>query len=242
MQTLPLKWKKYLMMAEYNLTTIENLEKQIFRFSIDKIADFYYALKKEIIHYEKYLYKNLFVVKLVKNDAYFMLPNIRVHNLNEFNDLSNKLTNNYLSLFDEIWFCKTLIDDSVFSVAGRFCVYETNRYSAQLVEQLWNRSPRLIEIMSNKSDFAYVRAERIEWGRRYKILEIHPSDEINDEKIKTQFYYSMLELERNREKIELFILHLRSFGLEIISIEYKIINGFISFIDWDTNNDSLVLR
>jgi len=241
-QIIPLKWKKYLKMAEYNLTSIEELKKQIFRFPVDNIENFFCTLKKEIQQYEKIIYKNLFVIKLVKNDAFFMLPNIRIHDLNEFNSLYNKLTKNYLNLFDEIWFCKTLVDDSVFSVAGRFCVYGTDRCSAQIVEQLWNRSPRLIETMSDKTDFAYVRAERVEWARRYKILKLHTAAELTEEKIINQFNYSMLEFEKQREKLELFILYLQSFGLEIISIEYKIVNGVISFIDWDTNNDLLVLR
>ena len=238
----PLKWKKYLKLVEYNLTTLKELEKQICRFSINHIDDFFCTLKDEILRQRADSCKNMFVIKLVKNESFYKLPNFRVHDINEFNDVYNRLTKDYKKNFDEIWYCKTLIDDSVFSAAGRFCICETSRYLAQIVEQLWNRSPRLIETMSDNDDFAFVRAERIEWARRYNILELHPSEALSIDKITDQFNYSMLELEKLREKLEIFINYLRSFGLEIISIEYKIINGELFIIDWDTSNDLLVLR
>jgi len=69
----------------------------------------------------------------------------------------------------------------------------------------------------------------------------HPNKQ-QQETIVEEFAESLRILENARHKIEPFVRFLESFGFTAFSLEYKIVRGKLSIIDWDTPDDIKVLE
>lgn len=184
---------------------------------------------------------NFYVVKLIPMNRVYKLPNFRIFNLEDLDNFVNYSLKNDLFEYKEIWFCKTRVDEGVYSISGRITYSDSG---VQTVEQLWNCSARIIEEFNEESNFTYLRASRPGWGYRYMIEKLlTPNGNFtNKEVLLTQFWNSVKEVEKHREQIEIFCDYLEQFQFKIFSLEYKIINGKFSIIDWDSPNDLCVLR
>jgi len=73
-------------------------------------------------------------------------------------------------------------------------------------------------------------------------LHIPKTMDVDPKAILIQFSMSVVEIERNREKLEIFEEYLLQFNYNVFNVEYKILNGKLFFIDWDTPNDGLVIK
>jgi hypothetical protein len=245
LQSDPVKWKKHLKLIEYGLRDYENLTSIMHRYSILSIPALYDAVKQEIMNDVQKSEKAFYIIILVKREQYYKLPNYRVFSMV---DLDNFLPHieERKHLYDELWYCRTLYnnDDNTTSMAGRMSFDYNNRVNIHTIEQVWNKSPRVIEEFNEESQFIFIRASRPSWGYRYNLEHIHIPDkfDVDTTIIKKQFSLATVELERFREKIEIFEEYLLGFGFKIFSIEYLFINGKINIIDWDTPNDRKVLR
>lgn len=245
MNTESLKWKKHLLLVEYCLRDYEDLISEIHRFDKAEVEKLLFELTAELNN-DKLQNRNAFyVIKFVKRDRFYKLPNFRVYHRDDLLTFQSIIALKKYQ-YDELWYCKTVYDNTNIetSVAGRIS-FERELYgNSQIIEQLWNRSPRLIEDYNNSADYIYTRASRNFWGHRYNIEKIHipPSSNVNISDIKLQFATSVIAIEREREKIEIFEEYLSGFQYCSFSLEYKIINGRLFIIDWDTPDDMLVLR
>lgn len=240
--TEPIKWKKHLKLVEYGLREYQDLISEIHRYHILKISEFYSAIKQEILCDIRLNKKAFYIIKMVNNNKYYKLPNYRVYTIGDLDEFLLYI-NPKKHLYDELWYCRTQYSDEYISlnVSGRISFdYE----HGQTIEQVWNRSPRVIEEYNNSSDFIYLRASRLSWGFRYITERIHipKSLNIDSSTILSQFFLSAIEIERKREKLDFFVEYIFGYKFHVFSIEYKIANGKLSILDWDTHNDSLILR
>ena len=89
-----------------------------------------------------------------------------------------------------------------------------------------------------------MRAARYGWGWRYVIEHVHCPRASSDSEasITADFRVAVKVLEENRERLEEFCSFLDTFRFKAYSLEYKIVNGKFSLIDWDTPNDRRVLN
>ena len=186
-----------------------------------------------------------YIVKMVNNKQYYKIPNHRIYSKADLESfLLHIESRNHL--FHELWYCRTQYDDKSekMSVAGRFLFNYDDVASMHTIEQVWNRSPRMIEEYNSTSDFIFLRASRPSWGRRYMIEHLHipKTMDVDPKAILIQFSMSVVEIERNREKLEIFEEYLLQFNYNVFNVEYKILNGKLFFIDWDTPNDGLVIK
>jgi hypothetical protein len=240
---VPYKWKKYLKLHEFGFRSISDLNSEIHRFDIHD-AD---AIVEEIssgfncIEPQASIF---FVIKLINNDAVFSVPNYRIYNPEELAAFKVDVLQKQ-HLYHEIWYCKTKIyeNNEALSLAGRILYTELVNGYDQTIEQIWNRSPRIIDNYTETSDFIFVRATRLTGGFRHNPLVVHLPSNCNLKKddVLEQFYYAAKKIEAEREKIEIFEEYMRSFRFNSFALEYKINDGILRFIDWDTPNDKLVL-
>lgn len=245
MYTEPLKWKKHLLLVEYGLRDYDNLVSEIHRFSKDQIEELICELSLRLQNDKLNRINAFYVIKFVKREQYYKLPNFRIYNLDDLTTFQFIIEEKKYP-YDEIWYCKTVFDETSIktSVAGRISFEREVWGNSQIIEQLWNKSPRLIENFNASVNYIYIRASRCSWGHRYNIDKVHIPQMINIKStaIESQFSNSVIEIEREREKIEVFEEFLSSFQYKCFSLEYKIINGKFRIIDWDTPNDMLVLK
>jgi hypothetical protein len=217
---------------------MSELERDIRRFGINDTDSLLHQLQGELQHDADSRKSSLYVVKLVSLNQAGQLPNLRVQTPEDLINFAKFFRSS--GGFVEIWYCRTVIDQDTFSVAGRFSFYYNDMPRSQVVEQVWRCSPRLIESFSDSASFPYARASRSEWGRHYTIEAIHSpkSSPIPLKDQEAQLRHSFLYLERAQKPIRSFLHFAECRGIESISLEYKIVDTKLSIIDWDTNNDA----
>jgi len=240
----PLKWKKYLALADFGFQSTNELAADIRRYRISQVRRLVSDLSSDIRDDLRRARGSFYVVKLVPADLPGQLPNFRVERSSQLKQLVAFLTAPRGETYLEAWYCRTRIDSEVFSVAGRIVFSAANTGGTQIVEQLWRGSPRLLETYSHDFAFPYVRASRYSWGWPYSIQHVHlpRKSALSNLQLQSEFGYSMRCIEQEREKIATFCAFLDSFSFKAYSLEYKIVASQLKIIDWDTPNDMRVLR
>jgi len=243
--TDPLKWKKHLKLVEYGLRTYEDLVGRLHRFSTCDVEALCNAIRDEMKSDSQKREEAYYIIILVKKEQYYKLPNYRVYSVEDLNDFLPYI-NPKIHLYDEFWYCRTPYSENNknMSVAGRMSFDYTNSFIIHTIEQIWNKSPRMIEEYNEDSKFIYLRASRPTWGYSYNYEHIHIPLMFNatTATIKKHFSETIVMIERIREKIEVFEEYMASFSFNIFSIEYQLINGKLNIIDWDSPNDRIVLE
>jgi hypothetical protein len=243
----PLKWKKYLALVDFGFQSADELAADIRRYQANKVHRLVRDIESDIRHDSRRARRSFYVVKLVPADLPGQLPNFNVERVSQLKQLVAFLTAHRRENYLEAWYCRTLIDSEVFSVAGRIVFSAPDTGRTQLVEQLWRGSPRLLETYSNDFAFPYVRASRYSWGWPYRIEHVHLPQKparksaLSNLQLQSEFGYSMRCIEQESEKLATFCAFLDSFSFKAYSLEYKIVASQLKIIDWDTPNDRRVL-
>lgn len=242
----PHKWRKYRLLALFGLTNEELLRRTIHRFPWDQR---FHALK--IIRgalsdtaTSDGDAETLFVVKFVPPKLAMLLPNFRIEHPGDMLALEYAVDHPPRGDFKEIWFCRTNIRRDRFSVGGRILLDQREVENAQMIEQVWRCSPRLIESIGPDFPYPFIRARREGWAWSPKIEYIHSPVPLRESKrlLREQFGRSLTRINRLRERLEIFADSVFSTGVKVLSFEYKIEGEFLQIIDWDTGDDSRVLR
>jgi hypothetical protein len=238
-----MKWRKYERLVEYDLITLEELERTITRYPISSISRLREDMEENLAAEERFGRQTLYVIKLVPPDRQGQLPNLRVQSRRDLEGLESFVRRHSLTRASEAWYCRTPVDEDIFSVAGRILFARDEFRNSQVVEQVWRCSPRLIETFGPKFAFPYARASRCSWGWRFNIEIVYSPDPERELTQRLEFINSLQTMERARDKIEIFIsdVFYRS-ALRSVSLEYKIVGSHFSVIDWDTENDRAVLN
>jgi hypothetical protein len=239
----PVKWRKYLALVDFGFITAGGLEKEIRRYPRSELHRMTRDIRSEIQQERRQGCRSLYVVKLVPLDLQGQLPNFRLEDSSELKRLAQFLDAHKDGNFIEAWYCRTRVGSDVFSVAGRIVFTTTQAGRTQILEQLWRGSPRLLESYSHDFAFSYVRASRYSWGWPYSIEHIHTPrmSVLSASQLQSEFAYSTRCIEQERDRMEAFCAFLDSFSFKAYSLEYKIADGQIKIIDWDTPHDKLVL-
>ncbi|HVT60833.1 MAG TPA: hypothetical protein VHR45_20850 [Thermoanaerobaculia bacterium] len=238
----PAKWLKYLKLVEYDLISVDELKRDVFRYPVGRVHYVREELRRALREDQKRGARNLYVLKLVRLNQVGRLPNLRVtseEDLDEFEAFVKQL-----SSVHEVWYCRTRIDPGVFSVAGRISICYRNLPRAHLIEQVWRCSPRLIETFGSNFPYPYARASRVSWGRHYDIECWHRGGSlyaIASVAQEGEFLRSLLTIERKRKSLERFLDMIEGMMIESVSLEYKIVGSELSIIDWDTADDRRIL-
>jgi hypothetical protein len=184
------------------------------------------------------------VVKFVPSKLAIMLPNYRVESFDDLAPLKRALETADSGRYQEVWFCRTQISVGSFSVAGRILVDARAGKKAQIIEQVWRCSPRLIEVLDDKFPYPFVRASRSGWAWPPILEQLHrpPASPETETVIREQFSRALRCLERKRASLEIFVEKILSTGTGACCLEYKIEDDRLQIIDWDTSNDSAVLN
>ena len=158
---------EYELLHDFGLADTEYLRRTIHRFPRDQRTAFLAQLRAELktaTANGKRDGQQLFVMKFVPKTLAMLLPNIRVQNMDDLDAVESALRDEPFGDYDEIWFCRTNVSVNSFSVAGRILVDSSAGMDAQIIEQVWRCSPRLIESLSPTFPYPFIRAARSGWG------------------------------------------------------------------------------
>ncbi len=235
----PVKLIKYKILYYYNLLSKNELD-NIVRFG--KNFQLVISYINKTIE-ESGQYKLLQVIKFVKKNLPGQLINYRIEQKKDVLKFQLFLSEFDQNAYDEIWICKTYIDEKIFSVAGRILFSDATFPKAQIIEQLWKKSPRLIEEYPYEIDFDYARLYRESWGYKWKLEDYYIFNKNKDfSLIKNELSRSLILIESIKDKMIIFCNKLIGLSISTFSLEYKITKNRIEIIDWDTPNDLTVIK
>jgi len=231
------------MLVQFGFVKREELERDIRRYRRSEERQVVRDIDSDLRAEQKHGRRHLYVIKLVPIDLSGRLPNCRIESLKDLERVSQFFADHEQDNYAEIWFCRTRVDEKVFSAAGRFVFTPSDSDRAQSVEQVWRCSPRLLEQISGALHYPYLRASRYSWGWPYAIEDVRIPTRwgLDRPELVKEFLWSMRLFERGRESTEIFLTFLDSFAFRAYSIEYKIVGSKLTIIDWDTPDDTLVV-
>lgn len=231
------KWLKYEILIKYDLSSSDEVKSQIKRYRKTEIDKLYKDISGEI---RKVNHSNLFILKLVPKELRFKLKNYKIYGQRDLDAAVDNLR--MYDEFEEVWQCKTKLNGEKNGIYGRFYINSGGKTEvSQYIEQVWADTARSLDDILINYGITYIRAERSEWGRRYHIKEINCKEKEKDT-ILCEFDQVVTQLEEKREKIERFAYDLYRLGVCSFDVEYKVENGRVMLIDWDTSHDKIVLR
>lgn len=231
------KWLKYEILIKYGLSTKDELDSQIKRYKKSEIDKLYEDILKELGQNSN---SNIYVLKLVPKELRFKLKNYKIYGQKDLEIAVKDLK--MQSKFEEIWCCKTKLDLDGSGIYGRFYINSGGKTEVfQCIEQVWSDTARKLENILKNQKLTYIRAKRTGWGWRYNIEEINCKKQ-GERKILHDLWEVAKQIEIKRNRIEEFANDLYKIGICSFDIEYKVINGRIVIIDWDTSSDEMVLE
>jgi len=236
----PRKWRKYLLLSMFGLTSEQQLNKSIKRFAFADLDTCRRSLRDAL---EKSKTTTMAVVKLVPMQESGRLPNYIVRKAVDIQEAFSLIQKRSHENWVEIWYCLNDVSVEKFSVGGRFIPDPIQHAAIQTLEQVWHTSPRLIEQLSEGVSFPYIRSERVGFEQRLTItaMFIPPGYPIDEARIRGEYLAVLKFIGDTKEAWETFVAYLSGKGVRAISLEYKVDNGEFSFIDWDSDDDARVI-
>lgn len=209
---IPVKWKKKALLIQYGLATQQDLLDQTKRFISAQDALDYCMLDGSI-----------YIVKLVPIEWRPKLQNFIILDDNSKKQFCHEIQQYHN--YNEIWCCKNEAKKGI-PIYGRFSIDQ----SSQTIELVQGKTARLIEKIPGVDK--YVFASRNAWGWHYDVVQKGDLD----------FREIAYRIEREREKIIIFLNDLNKIGIWSISFEFRFVGSEFFFIDWDTADDVLVVN
>lgn len=236
---IPDKWAKYELLDEFELLAPDYLAQTIHRYTWENRFRVLDDLEGEFCRSAR---EQFFVVKFVPVRLCYLIPNIRIHNIYDIDLLRDAL---YAldAKYEEIWFCRTLVDEHRYCVAGRIVIDNRTAAKTQTIEQVWKCSPRLIQDFGRGFPYAYLMATRPGWGWRFQVQKFYipDGDDASEMSLRKDFGNALRAIFEHREKLAAFEEFLFDCGCHAISLEYKIEGSNLQFIDWDTHQDREII-
>ncbi len=239
-ETLPLKWLKYLLLERVGFTTTQQLEHTIHRFApsnLNAARERCYSLLAS----PKYsTYRSLIIVKVVFFDQAGQLPNFRITAPNDIEVIFESRLQPFLHKAHEVWLCESDIAESGVNFGGRLAYSLGDLYQNSLIEIVWYSSPRRIEeYKSKRFHFPYLRAHNVPGTSQYVIdtLDIPPKYQImarREQELIADYHWVLQSIYRHRESQQRLEAILHRANARELSLEFKASNGRFSIIDWDT--------
>lgn len=247
-ENTPFKWKKHLVLPFFGLRSIEDVESEIHRYKKQDLDCLVDDIKKDMIKAED---KNSYLISFVPLQQEYKLPNITVCSIEQLEEFKKDISVNKNNKFTEIWFFKKMTNKNSSNLVGRisFNLRDVNGQveslkCAQILEQVWHINHREIERYNKESRTIFITASRMGWNRKYKIddILIPKGVEVKKEDILKALSKAIIQIEANRENIEIFCEYVKKLGINEVSLEYMISNEKFSFIDWDSPNDKKIVN
>ena len=241
-EQIPNKWKKHLTLVEFGLKKQEDLENEIHRYKAFHVSRLIEDIEKELNTNPD---SGMYIVSSIPSHDYYKLPNFCISSLEDLETFKTRLDEHFLDRFSEVWYCKKPFENGYDVITGRISFDNRDwinsiKYSYS-VEQVWNCSHREIEKFNKNSNVIYLRAFREGWARHYHIDELRVPSIKDKDKVIEGFRQTVISIEENKEKIEIFEKYLKGIGINELCLEYMLSQKGFSFIDWDTSNDKKVI-
>lgn len=237
----PIKWLKYLLLDRAGVESIEKIKEQIHRFCINDV-DVAEAWTAERLNIASDNDRNSTVVgKLVPWDQGAQLKNYRMLSVADVCPAFQDIRRDLVKGAHELWCCESETGASGFNLGGRLN-YPRDR-STQILEIVWFTSPRFIENVSLEGfEYPYLRAERSIANPSFSITTLNVPEQYRIKSTIDQWhddFVAVLWLLASRQlAMQRLVSILHSFGANEVCFCFKVTDGHLTIIDWDTEIES----
>lgn len=243
-EEIPKKYKKHKALVLLGLKTQEELDEDLTRFDANDIEGIKSTITERI---KTAKVPTAYLLSLIPRSDFQKLPNCIVsseEDFSKFEDLMLEQTrkkDTYVTSQKpvEVWAFPKEIGASIGRFAMKdFCV---DFSQSQILEHVWSTNHRDIEHYNEYSKIPIISASRARWNTRYHLDKTLCIPEDKKVQYERDFITAVLNIERQREKIEEVAEYFKSLGIDSLALEYRLDSRGFSFIDWDTEHDDIVL-
>ena len=242
MESLPLKWLKYLLLEKVSISASNTHKFSIHRFLNTEInatkQKCYLLFSKNKNEPDKSL---MIVVKLVSMNQAGQLSNYRLYSVDEIDKTLDTVKKRIWEdkKIKEIWLCVSSVSQTTNDYGGRISFDLTSKYQPTILEMVWYTSPRLIENFSQHGfEYPFMRLSKLPCKKEYKIVEIYVPTKFSSttlvNKLKQNAQELLYFLYTKQDNIKILQSILSRAGSQELSLEFKKSFGGIHIIDWDT--------
>lgn len=233
----PLKWLKYLVMARVGLESISKISQQIQRFRLPDTkaaAKWAHSWLTEPTENEQ----RQAIIKVVPWDIGAQLINYRISEVGEIDPVFAEVGARWAGIDHEIWCCGASVGTRGFNLGGRLTHPAGGR--PQLIELVWYGSPRNVEsALLPGFHLPYLRASRLPGALAFDVEAIRIPDRFaEDGPWLADFHDVLAALETRTVAIQDLVPALNAIGAREVCFCFKISDGRLTVIDWDTEIES----
>ena len=237
----PLKWLKYLLLDRSGVESIDRIKEQIHRFSIEDIEAAEIWVQQRMDFAEKERNSVCIVCKLVPWDQGAQLKNFRIHSIEDVGNAFTEIRHDLQKGAHELWCCESEMGISGLNLGGRLN-YPLD-CGTQTIELVWYTSPRSIENIGREGfEYPYIRAVRSTVNPEFSVSSIYvPNQYQIGEKFDSWYddFNSVLWLINSRQpSMQRLVDILHNFGANEVCFCFKVTDGQLTIIDWDTEIES----
>jgi len=237
----PIKWLKYLVLDRTGVESIIKISSQIHRFTLGHLDDAIIYARKI---YAQSAHKNakMTVVKVVPWNRGAQLKNFRIFSIDDIDPTFKKIREEFGEWDHELWLCESSVLDSGFNLGGRLTFPQLGQ--PQYIELIWYASPRLVESFSQTGfNFPYLRATRLRGLAEFQTEVLYIPDKYKKEGHFSNMWMDDFKnvarlLALKRDSINSLLNTLGTFGAKEVSFCFKVTNGLLTIIDWDSEIES----
>lgn len=234
MTSQPEKWEKYRLLFKYNLASEDDINAQIKRYNRQQKDQVFTDILDDM---KQSLSEATYVIKLVPKELRLKLTNFSLQDQSQLLKTISSLSSNTEN-YVEVWWCKTAISQGS-GIHGRFYINSGGTTDvSQCIEQVWAGTARKIEKIGDGTPFLFAR--RLWWGRNYQIQNGNLAS-INPSIALKHFYDIARQIEEKRYEFEQLSQDAFHLNINSLCMEYKLIDGKVYVVDWDSPDDKLLL-
>ncbi|USX56218.1 hypothetical protein [Lentzea sp. HUAS12] len=239
--TEPLKWLKYLVMDRVGLEPIGKIASQISRFALSD-TDGTRTWIREQFSAATDRTGQLVVIKIVPWGVGAQLANYRLTFPEEIDQTLDEIQRSYKGLEHELWCCGSSVGRDGFNLGGRLTYPGGGR--DQFLELVWYGSPRKVEsALLPDFDLPYLRAVRSLGGLGFTVETLRVPDTSSYPPPDNRIWIDDLRqvarmLATRAPAMADLVTALHDIGAQEICFCFKVSDGRLTIIDWDTEIES----
>jgi hypothetical protein len=240
LESEPLKWLKYVLMDRIGVEPISRIESQVHRFHVGQIGAAEAWALRQFPATADPANRAMVIAKVVPWGSGAQLRNYRLFDANDAKVAFRSISGNYGTCDYEVWCCCSSVSTVGFNLGGRMTIPNGDR--PQLLELVWFTSPRFLErVQLPNFAFPYLRAQR-SWPNpafRVDVLHIPRSfAAVPDGQWMADYTAVARSLNRRRSSMTRLAATVRSIGAHEVCFCFKVTNGRLNIIDWDSEIES----
>lgn len=234
----PLKWLKYIVLDRAGVEPLSRVERQIHRFRLSDLSTARTWIKTRLA--DQSAVDRQVIAKVVPWERGAQLANFRILREDEVDATLDAIATRYTDRDYELWSCESSIAASGLNLGGRISYPRDGL--PQVVELVWLGSPRMIEAVDSPGfSHPYLKASRAQDASSFtvdRILSGPTGNGLERADLENDFVDVLHELSARERAMRRLVGMLRKIGANEVCFCFKISDGHLTVIDWDTEIES----